>query len=105
MKTEDNYAPVGTIGVIAMKILLLSVGLGFSLWACTSHSLAAELNGRIVITKRITKKHLISPVYQLRGMSPVTDPDHSGPVDEYSKIVVFLEGNLPDRDEPISTEL
>jgi len=88
-----------------MKTLLLSMGLGFCLWPYTSHSLAAELNGRIVITKKITKRQLVSPVYQLRGMSSVTDRDHSGPVDEYSKIVVFLEGNLPDRDEPVSTEL
>jgi plastocyanin len=105
MKTDDNYAPIDTIGVINMKILLLSMGIGFSLWSCTSHALAAELNGRIVITKKITKKHLISPVYQLRGMSAVTDPDHSGPVNEYSKIVVFLEGNVPARAEPIRTEL
>ena len=87
-----------------MKILLLSMGLVFSLWSCTPHGLAAELVGRIVITKKITKKHLISPVYQLRGMSSAMEPDLV-PVNEYSKIVVFLEGNLPDRDEPVRTEL
>jgi len=67
---------------------------------------AADLNGRIVITRRITKKRITLPAYQLRGVSSLP-PDSAGPIIEYRNIVVFLEDDLADsgKEEPIRAEL
>ena len=67
---------------------------------------AANLNGRIVITRRITKKRITLPAYQLRGVSSLP-PESAGPLIEYRNIVVFLEDNLADsgNEEPIRAEL
>ena len=35
-----------------------------------SKGMAAELNGRVIVTRKLTKKRVTLPVYQLRGMSP-----------------------------------
>lgn len=71
-----------------------------------SYGVTADLNGRILITRKITKKRITLPAYQLRGVSSLP-PDVDGPVVEYRNIVVFLEDNLTDsgKEEPIRTEL
>ena len=79
-------------------ILLLIVGL-------RSHSSAAELNGRVLVTRKLTKKRVTLPVYQLRGASPVPGHDTSQPVDEYSALAVFIEGNSSDAGKPVRVEL
>jgi plastocyanin len=70
-----------------------------------SLSAAGEISGQIIIAKRLTKKQVILPAYQLRGVTPVNQQDHSGPVNEYSDVVVFLEGALPDTGSPGRVEL
>ena len=69
------------------------------------HATAAELNGHIQITKAFAKKRVTLPAYQLRGVSVPQKPDTSGSINEYSELVVFLEGNLPDADKPVHAEL
>jgi plastocyanin len=71
----------------------------------TSRGAAADLNGRIVITKKITKKKVTLPVYQLRGASANLAPENSGPVNEFGDVVVFLEGHSSDASKPIRAEL
>ena len=70
-----------------------------------SKGMAAELNGRVIVTRNLTKKRVTLPVYQLRGMSSVHDHDTSQPVNEYSELVVFLEGNSSDAGKPVRVEL
>ena len=66
-----------------------------------SKGMAAELNGRVIVTRNLTKKRVTLPVYQFRGMSSVHDHDTSQPVNEYSELVVFLEGNSSDAGKPV----
>jgi len=70
-----------------------------------SDSTAAELNGRVLVTRQLTKKRVTLPIYQLRGMSPTPGRDTSQPVNEYSALAVFLEGNSSDAGKPVRVEL
>jgi len=70
-----------------------------------SKGMAAELNGRVIVTRKLTKKRVTLPVYQLRGMSPAADRGTSQPVNEYSELIVFLEGNSSDAGKPVRVEL
>jgi len=66
----------------------------------------ADLNGRIVVTRAITKKHVTLPVYELRGAATSTlpsDPVH--PTSEYGNMVVFLDGDLPRSATPVHVSL
>ena len=83
----------------------MSLSLTASLASMASFGRAADLTGRIVITRKITKKHVTMPVYQLRGASAAVETDTSAPINEYRSVVVFLEGELPDTDAPVQTEL
>jgi plastocyanin len=83
---------------IPALVLLLDGHLG-------SKSIAAELNGRVIVTRKLTKKRVTLPVYQLRGMSTAPDRATSQPVNEYSELVVFLEGNSSDAGKPVRVEL
>ncbi len=89
-----------------MRNLLSLPALAFLL--CThlpSNIIAAELNGRVLVTRKLTKKRVTLPVYQLRGMSPAADRDNSQPVNEYNELAVFLEGKSSDGGKPIRVEL
>jgi plastocyanin len=89
-----------------MRNLLSLAVLAFLL--CThlsSNIIAAELNGRVLVTRKLTKKRVTLPVYQLRGMSPAADRDNSQPVNEYNELAVFLEGKSSDAGKPIRVEL
>lgn len=88
-----------------MKLLLQSAGLALCFIAFGSMSAAAELSGQIVITKKLTKKQVTLPSYQLRGVSTALPPVDSATINEYGDMVVFLEGALPDTEKPVQTEL
>lgn len=88
-----------------MKFLLQSARLALCFAVFGSIGVAVELSGQIVITKKLTKKQVTVPSYQLRGVSTVPVPVDSGTVNEYSDMVVFLEGDLPDTEKPVHTEL
>jgi plastocyanin len=68
-------------------------------------SLAAELTGHIVITKRLSKKQVTLPAYQLRGASPVALDDHGESTNESCAVAVFLEGRLPGAEQPVRAEV
>jgi plastocyanin len=63
------------------------------------------LNGHIQITKGIAKKRVTLPAYELRGVSLAHEHDISGSINEYSELVVFLEGDLSGADKPVRAEL
>jgi len=67
--------------------------------------LGAELTGHIVITKRLSKKQVTLPAYQLRGTSPAALDDHGESANESCAVAVFLEGSLPGAGEPGRAEL
>jgi plastocyanin len=67
--------------------------------------LGAELTGRIVITKQLSKKHVTLPAYQLRGASPAAVDDHAESSADSCAVVVFLEGKLPGVEKLVDAEL
>jgi len=88
-----------------MRLLFQSASLALCFTAFGSEIAAAELSGQIVITKKLTKKQVTLPSYQLRGLSTVSPPGDSGTISEFADMVVFLEGALPDTEKPVHTEL
>jgi plastocyanin len=72
----------------------------------TPSVLGAELTGRIVISKKLSKKQVTLPVYQLRGASAnIVAGEHAESLNELGSIVVYLEGQLPVPEKPIRVEL
>jgi plastocyanin len=51
-----------------------------------------DVTGQAIITKRLTKKAIASPVYNLRGAATPVDPSDNSPVNEFDSMVVMLEG-------------
>src|ERR1051326_7915290 len=93
-------------GRLVMRNLLSLSALAYLLVVgLQSDSTAAELNGRVLVTRQLTKKRVTLPVYQLRGMSPTPDRHMSQPVNEYSELAVFLEGNSSGAGKPVRVEL
>ena len=70
-----------------------------------SSGLGAEINGRIVITKKLSKKQIILPAYQLRGASPATPDGHGESANDTAAVAVFLEGKLSGVEKPAHAEL
>jgi plastocyanin len=87
-----------------MKNPLLVLSLAVILDSFAYNAIGAELNGRILITKKMTRRRVTLPAYQLRGVS-APEPEISRPLDEYGELVVFLDGNLPGEEKPIRAEL
>ena len=88
-----------------MKLLLPFTTLTLYFTALGSIVVAAELSGQIVVTKKLTKKQVTLPSYQLRGVAPAAAPVDSQKTHEYGDMVVFLEGQLPATEEPMHVEL
>jgi len=88
-----------------MKSLLLSLSFAVSFGSLATHGWAGDLTGRIVINKKLTKKRVTMPAYQLRGASSALEADAAAPVNEYRNVVVFLEDNLPSTAAPLRAEL
>lgn len=88
-----------------MKNLLWSFSLTLLITAPFATARGAELSGRIVITKKLTKKHVAMPVYALRGASGTNEPPGKEPVSECQNVVLYLEGDLPTDETPVRAEL
>jgi len=88
-----------------MKLLRLFLSLTLSAAFFVSFSAAGDISGQIIIAKKLTKKQVTLPAYQLRGVSSAPQQDELGPVNEYSDMVVFLEGALPDTGSPVRVDL
>jgi hypothetical protein len=63
--------------------------------AAARESDSASISGHVIVTKRLTKKRVSLPAYQLRGVS-VTEHEDPGTetsgADEFSRLVIYLEG-------------
>ena len=89
---------------LTMKGLFVILALTLSLNLVATASFAAELSGRIVITRKLSKKQVTLPVYQLRGAVPAA-ADGTESANEFSNVVIFLEGQLPPPDKTVRAEL
>ena len=76
--------------------------LGIYLWAAPC--LGGEINGRVVITKTLTKKRVTLPSYQLRAASlPLREESPS--VNELDRLAIYLEGPKLKAGTPVRVEL
>ena len=87
-----------------MKSLLALIASILCLSCPPSFSLAAELTGRIVVTRKLSKKRITLPAYQLRGAVPAAVDEHSAQ-GECEPVAIFLEGQLPPPDRTLRVEL
>ncbi len=88
--------PIPQVGMnrLILLSLLILVGEGYAAAA----SDAGAVSGRVIITKALTKKRITMPAYNLRGVSlkhaEVADaPGETNAVNEFSRVVVYLEGS------------
>ena len=84
-------------------ILLLGWLVGFGVFLAPAF--AGEIQGRISITRTLTKKRVNSPVYQLRGISLPAVKEEPQTIDELSRTVVYLEGPLASTAAPAEVTL
>jgi plastocyanin len=87
-----------------MKSLAALLSLALSSFPGSNIS-AAELNGRIIITKKISKKRVTLPVYQLRGVSSPLGLEAARTIDEYRNTVVFLAANSTEPGAPVKVDM
>jgi len=57
-----------------------------------SPAFAGEIQGRILITRSLTKKRVAAPAYELRGIALPTQNEGKRSIDEMSRTAVYLEG-------------
>lgn len=84
-----------------MKLLCLAVGL----LAWSLPGAAGDLTGRVLITKRLTRKAVSPPPYEMRGMAMATtsEPEASSLETEFDRTVVILEGKSLQSKPPVTT--
>ena len=66
---------------------------------------AGEVHGRLLITKVLTKKRLALPDYQLRGVPAPSTPEDTKSIDEFSRLVVYLDGPPDSSPTPVTAKL
>jgi plastocyanin len=86
-----------------MKGLSAIPALALSLSVTLPSGFSGELSGHIVLTKKLTKKKVLLPAYQLRGASPAAyEKEESGG----DTVAVFLEGGSSAmQDKPLRADL
>jgi plastocyanin len=89
-----------------MKGPLVIPALTLCLCFLAPSSFGAELTGRIVVTKKLSKKQVTLPAYQLRGTAAIAAADDHGEApNEFGSVAVYLEGQLPGPEKPIRAQL
>lgn len=76
-----------------------------SLCALTALAAAGDVTGHAVITKRLTKKAVASPVYNLRGATAPVAPSGGAPVNEFENTVIMMEGGPAAPNAPITATI
>src|SRR5277367_2407901 len=83
---------------MSMRAAIVLIPLLFPAWA-------GSVTGHAIVTKRLTKKTVSPAVYNLRGATAATAPRDPGPVNEFDRMVVILEGGSPAPKPPITVVL
>jgi plastocyanin len=84
-----------------MKFTALGVGL----FAMATFALAGDVTGHLVVTKQLSKKTVGTAVYNLRGATPVAAHAALGPVNEYQRVLVWLEGGPAKSKAPVTVSI
>ena len=83
------------------NILCAFLGWSFVLPLC----LASEIGGRILITKALTKKRVTLPAYQMRSAALPLRRDGGKAVNEFERLVIFLEDPKLKQAAPVQAEV
>src|ERR1700692_4570371 len=68
-------------------------------------SIAGEITGHALITKRLTKKVLSPIAYDLRGTLAPPSPTTNEPLNEFDRMVVVLEGGTASPKPPTTVTI
>ena len=80
----------------AMTIrLLITIGVLGCVSGIAGPSFAGEVHGRILVTKTLTKRRVVLPDYQMRGVALPPKPETTQALDEYSRTVIYIDGGSP----------
>lgn len=74
-----------------MRATLLLVGWLFSNALSPALAQTGDIEGQLTITRILTRKRVVLPVYQSRGISPQRSNTETGPIDEWARTAVYLE--------------
>lgn len=83
-----------------MRLVLMMIG-GLIVGAMAPRASAQEIQGQLEITRTLTKQRVILPAYSVRGVSPHTHEAAPKPVNEWSRVVVYLEAD----NAPVATRV
>ena len=89
-----------------MKGPLVIPALTLCLYCHSWSAFCGQLTGRVLVTKKLSRKQVTLPAYQLRGTSPAAPPaEHAEPANDFGAVAVYLEGQLPGPDKLVRVEL
>ena len=75
------------------------------LFTCAFPAFAADVVGRAIVTRKLSKRQLAPLVYNLRGAVPEAAPISSDAVNEFDRTVIILEGGQSAPKPPITVVL
>jgi plastocyanin len=79
--------------------------LGTGLFALAMSAFAGDVNVHLLVTKQLSKKTVSTAVYNLRGATPAAAHSGSEPVNEYDRVVVWLEGGAAKPRPPVTVSI
>ena len=78
-----------------MRLIALMIA-GMMAAAMARAADAQAIEGQLAITRTLTKQRVVLPAYSVRGVSPKKNESASGPINEWERVVVYLEaGKAP----------
>jgi len=75
-----------------MRLIALMIG-GMLAGPMAPAADAQEIHGQLAITRSLTKQRVVLPSYAVRGVSPRKSETASTPVNEWERVVVYLEAD------------
>src|ERR1700677_3427191 len=79
--------------------------LGAGLFTMALFAAGGDLGGPLVVTKQLSKKTVTTVVYTLRGATPAAAHAQTEPVNEFLRVVVWLEGGPSKPKAPVTVTI
>jgi len=89
-----------------MRLIVSIVGCLLAAMAIPAAASAEDIQGQLVLVRPLTKQRVVLPTYDVRGVAPDKQPNMEGhPINEWQRVVVYLEGNAAPKATPIAATL
>jgi plastocyanin len=75
-----------------MRLIAVMIG-GLIAGTTIPAAAAQEIQGQLAITRTLTKQRVVLPAYTLRGVSPHQHEVAPSPVNEWERVVIYLESD------------